>query len=518
MIRQSRTAVFADNGSANGPAPRHQSAQHLRDDLARRQARRNSWVLPAAGGLLAAIAVFILPAWRLEAMVGATGISEMLPLAAPPLGIKARILIAIVMAGLVGAVMMLIAPRLMGLVNRKPKSAVRKPAATKAAWDDADDADDDDWDDDYDAEDASWDDDDDGYDDDIDADDVTPVTRSGKAKADDQPKKGRTSLFDRLSRLRNRAQDVSDDDIRDFDDLPRLKPRDAHPDAPARRPIFAHRDLGAPLDSPLDTPQDIPVEAAKAEPAPPAMPAWEAADHQEQAIPASDQVFGQPPLHLNADMLAKEAAEAAQSAVAPVAADAPVMPPPYVPDLASPPVAAPASACAPAEQQAAVEQALDSEQPAAAPVTASEPAPLAAPPVAPHAPAPATMVQPDLALSELTLAELVDRLEHVLAEHQARTSADQPRSADDLAVPAPVHPLQAQSPAVAVAPAPAPAQPAEPAPLNIAPMPAPVAAPAPVPAPAAMAAAAAPSLAEEEEMDRALKAALATLERMTAQR
>lgn len=35
-----------------------------------------------------------------------------------------------------------------------------------------------------------------------------------------------------------------DDRIRSFDDLPKLRGADRHPDAPARRPLFAHQDLG----------------------------------------------------------------------------------------------------------------------------------------------------------------------------------------------------------------------------------------------------------------------------------
>lgn len=56
-----------------------------------------------------------------------------------------------------------------------------------------------------------------------------------------------TNIGDFFRSLRFGRSGGAPGEVSDFDDLPRLRNADAHPDAPARRPIFANSDLGAPL-------------------------------------------------------------------------------------------------------------------------------------------------------------------------------------------------------------------------------------------------------------------------------
>lgn len=64
--------------------------------------------LPTWGGgaaaALAALCVLVVPDWRLETAVSASGLSAVLPFAAPPLGLTARALLMVAAAVLTGAV------------------------------------------------------------------------------------------------------------------------------------------------------------------------------------------------------------------------------------------------------------------------------------------------------------------------------------------------------------------------------------------------------------------------------
>ncbi|MEJ8628963.1 hypothetical protein P0F65_01800 [Sphingomonas sp. I4] len=55
-------------------------------------------------GLLLALMVMIVPDWRLESLVGQLGLPEILSAAQPPLGLKARVLLAVVAGAGAGAV------------------------------------------------------------------------------------------------------------------------------------------------------------------------------------------------------------------------------------------------------------------------------------------------------------------------------------------------------------------------------------------------------------------------------
>jgi hypothetical protein len=70
--------------------------------------RLSTGIIPTAGASMAtaltAIFFLILPDWRLEAAVDASGLAQLLPLAKPPLGLTARALILLGGAALAGAV------------------------------------------------------------------------------------------------------------------------------------------------------------------------------------------------------------------------------------------------------------------------------------------------------------------------------------------------------------------------------------------------------------------------------
>ncbi|VAW05563.1 hypothetical protein MNBD_ALPHA04-1841 [hydrothermal vent metagenome] len=154
-----------------------------------------------AGGVGAALVVATLPHVYLENIVGATGLSEIIAAAAPPLGNTARGLIA-VMAGLVAA------SAIYFFINRNSNS-VKGDADMGLALPKFSVSDD-------------------------------SVEDAGKAKFS-MPKFSLKKLLQKPKSRKN------DDQVKDLADLPKLREADSHPDAPARRPIFAEADLGAPL-------------------------------------------------------------------------------------------------------------------------------------------------------------------------------------------------------------------------------------------------------------------------------
>ncbi len=154
-----------------------------------------------SGGVGAALVVATLPHVYLENIIGATGLSEIIAAAAPPLGNTARGLIA-VMAGLVAA------SAIYFFINRNTNS-VKGDADMGLALPKFSVSDD-------------------------------SVEDAGKAKFS-------MSKFSLKKLLQKPKPRKKDDRVMDLADLPKLREADSHPDAPARRPIFAEADLGAPL-------------------------------------------------------------------------------------------------------------------------------------------------------------------------------------------------------------------------------------------------------------------------------
>jgi hypothetical protein len=138
-----------------------------------------------AGAVLAAVATMFVPVAMLEAFTGATGLSELVPAAAAPLGDTARAIIAFAAGALTLAILAYILLR-----QESAPRVVDEPVSA----DDAHDA---------------------------------------------------ASFKDRLARfaLPKMPWAKGEDDITDLADLPKLRNGDAHPDAPPRRPLSAHQDL-----------------------------------------------------------------------------------------------------------------------------------------------------------------------------------------------------------------------------------------------------------------------------------
>jgi hypothetical protein len=356
----------------------------------------------AVGGIAAALVIATLPTVYLEKVIGFTGISEFIGAAAPPLGNTAKGLIAVV-AGIISASVIYV------FLNYKGGSdmslAIRRNLTP----------------------------------------DETEAKNSAKANAG-------TSKFSlkRLLRKPGKNRKSGDGKVMDLSDLPQLRGADSHPDAPARRPIFADSDLGAPL-------------AGKIKP------------------------------------FEQQVAEPVVAAPEPAVATPEVAPAPFVAEksLRMEPVAQPEMAPSPMVVSAPTAAAVP---PASlAPTAVAEP--MVAPSVMPSVSVtPPAYVEPEGSsedLSNLSLGELTDRLEAGLSrlkqlEFASRVVAQQP-------VVAPSSPAADQAPVG----------------LTVSNEEAPVAVP---PMKSVEKTEEQIQATRQADMDAALKAALGTLERMTAHR
>ena len=194
------------------------------DAIEQDMARFKQPAMAVAGGIAAALVIATLPHVYLENIIGATGLSEFIPAAAPPLGNTARGLIAVV-AGMISTSALYL------FLNHKPKFlgggsdmslAIRRNLTTDSI------------------------------------DDV----REGKSRFSVQKLSlSAKSLTKFLKKPKKSAGQVTD-----LSDLPDIKPADRHPDAPARHPIFASSDLGAPLAETIKRFDQSEVEQDLAEP------------------------------------------------------------------------------------------------------------------------------------------------------------------------------------------------------------------------------------------------------------
>lgn len=385
------------------------------DQLDQDLTRFKNPAMALVGGVAAALVVATLPSVYLEKIIGMTGLAEIVSAAAPPLGNTAKSLLAI-FAGLVSTSVIFY------FLHRKGDADMGLAIRKLANWEE---------------EKAEW--------------------EERKAK----PKKSKFSLKKLLQKPKKKK-----DEVKDLSDLPNLREKDSHPDAPARQPIFADKDLGAPLEAkikPFDQ-QERGAEAAEpfsAESAPVVTPAPFVMDRTLHAPeqPVQEQEM---PLDLSGQVSVPPAVEELQ----------PVAPAPAI------------------ETNAAmvVEPVADIAPEPVAAAAAENPAPFAAPQSE-------IVQQPKEDLSELTIAQLTERLEAGLSKlTQLQQSVQQPVSA-----PAPVH-----TPATAVggiSVSSSETQPSAPPVLK----------------------SVEPTQEEIEakrqaDMDAALKAALGTLEKMTAQR
>ena len=162
--------------------------------------KKKALVGAIAAGIIAGALTMFIPTSVLESITGATGLSELVPATAAPLGDKARALIAFGAGALTLAIMAI-------LLLRKDDTAAKK----------TDDA---------------------------------AKPESAHMNADtvsDSP-----SLGAKLAGLKDRLPKVGfpkmpwvkgENEVRDLSDLPSVRSADAHPDAPVRQPLLATKDL-----------------------------------------------------------------------------------------------------------------------------------------------------------------------------------------------------------------------------------------------------------------------------------
>ena len=175
------------------------------DPMEQHMARFKQPAMAIAGGIAAALVVATLPHVYLETIIGATGLSEIVPAAAPPLGNTARGLVA-VLAGLVCTSALYL------FLNYKTKSLEGGSDMSLA------------------------------------------IRRNLTPETMDKERDG-TSGFS-VPKLNFSAKSLTKflkkpkkttGQVTELKDLPKVRPADSHPDAPVRQPIFASSDLGAPL-------------------------------------------------------------------------------------------------------------------------------------------------------------------------------------------------------------------------------------------------------------------------------
>jgi hypothetical protein len=166
--------------------------------------RLNAMALPIGMGVIAAVTTMFIPTTILEAITGSTGLSEIFPATGAPLGDTARALIAFGTGSLTLAASALVQ-------NRKGKSDMASSAIRREA------------------------------------NRINPENEQQPESTEDN------SL---MSKLRSKLEYIGrngvpmpwskkpgDDNIFDLRDLPKLRKSDAHPDAPARRPLSVDSDV-----------------------------------------------------------------------------------------------------------------------------------------------------------------------------------------------------------------------------------------------------------------------------------
>ena len=236
------------------------------DQIEQDFARFKQPAMAIAGGIAAALVIATLPHVYLEYIVGATGLSEIVPAAAPPLGNTARGLIAVV-AGMISASALYL------FLNYKTKShdgdsdmdlAIRKNLTSM------------------------------------------PTDDSRESRAGLTVPKLNLSVKSLTKFLKKPKK--SPGQVTELKDLPDIRAADRHPDAPVRQPIFASSDLGLPLGEKI---KRIDEPMFEQEPADTSEPAIQYAAPAEQEVPeASPQSPMQEQVAVDQSVNAKPQSEA----------------------------------------------------------------------------------------------------------------------------------------------------------------------------------------------------------------
>lgn len=244
------------------------------------------YLFPFIAAIMVAAAIALIPLWRIEAFILDFGISEIIPMAAPPLGSKARILLCLA-GGIFAAAMVYFIltsegfPKMRNSQNKFQNTGQNSGQTHHGRYRQ----------DDFQNGNS-------GYPAHANAapygqhqvrpdypahqgfqqaeDHATPFTNGNghfahehqnvrptdnvrhatqwqhhNGRKPQAPQKDSLSLMDwakdKLKNIRFGKPRTRPGTINDFDDLPKLRNEDRHPDAPARRPIFADHDLGLPV-------------------------------------------------------------------------------------------------------------------------------------------------------------------------------------------------------------------------------------------------------------------------------
>jgi hypothetical protein len=167
----------------------------------------------SGAAVMSVVAMFI-PASIFETITGATGISELVPATGAPLGDTARALIAFGFGALTFAF-------LAAYLLRKPVAV--RPATGAAA---------------------------------VKTNAEANITAAPAAAIADDSGSFMDRMRAKISAFNENRR--NGDDVKELSDLPKLRAGDAHPDAPPRRPISAHRDFGeVPGEAPTQSTESV---------------------------------------------------------------------------------------------------------------------------------------------------------------------------------------------------------------------------------------------------------------------
>jgi hypothetical protein len=184
--------------------------------------------IAGGGAVLAAVLTMFLPVAVLEAITGSTGLSELFPATAAPLGDTARALIAFGTGVMAFALLAVFLSR-KNASGPKAKTAVETPMVARGLEEQSD----------------------------------SPFAVSfGSDNEKPQGASLLSQLRDKFGALIARAR--GDSEVKDLEDLPKLRNRDIHPDAPARMPISANRDLGSFAADPKPAVEEVELPGANA--------------------------------------------------------------------------------------------------------------------------------------------------------------------------------------------------------------------------------------------------------------
>ncbi len=212
-----------------------------------------AFLLAIVGGLIAAAFALLIPISALEAFTGASGLSEIIPAARAPLGSSARTLFILFTALLAASIIFVLLLTLRtksednsldfddDYVNAKATQRNRMPLskddsklAEQIYLEDKDNFQNFHHNNDLDY--------------DFDVEEKPQSKRGFTALAGTAIASGSTGMMGAASFVKSTINKLpfmgGDDSIKSFDDLPKLRGADKHPDAPARRPLSAHEDLG----------------------------------------------------------------------------------------------------------------------------------------------------------------------------------------------------------------------------------------------------------------------------------